>query len=123
MHRCVCLVKAHFMLWFLTLWGQFQNLTSGQGQVVTQKGHAAYVSTRLGETNTLVVVSCLYVDYVESYSQKRDGDPGWPQMTPKGLPNFFFAWIVNIIIFDHYLSVIGLICMKNNAFENSSIDL
>ena len=89
MHRCVCLVKAHLMLWFLTLWGQFQNLTSGQGQVVTQKGHAAYVSTRLGETNTLVVVSCLYVDYVESYSQKSDGDPGWPQMTPKGYRAFF----------------------------------
>ena len=76
MHRCVCLVKAHLMLCFLTLWGQFRNLTLGQGQVVTQAGHVAYVSTRLDETSTLVSVSCLYVVYVGSYSQKSDGDPG-----------------------------------------------
>ena len=28
---------------FLTLWGQFKKLTSGQGQVVTQVGNVAYV--------------------------------------------------------------------------------
>ena len=74
--RCVCLVMARLMIYLLTLWGQFRNLTSGQGQVVTQAGHVAYVSTRLDETSTLVSVSCLYVVYVGSYSQKSDGDPG-----------------------------------------------
>ena len=105
------------MLWFLTLWGQFQNLTSGQGQVVIQVGHVAHVSTFRGETNTLVSVSCLYVDYVESYSQQGDGDPGWPQMTPEGSPNKIVAWNINIILFYNYLYVIEPICWKNKGFD------
>ena len=34
--------------------GQFQNLTSGQGHVVTQVGHVAYESMRIDDTDTVV---------------------------------------------------------------------
>ena len=54
--------------------GQFENLTSGQGQVVTQVGHVAYWETRLDETNTMASVSLLYLQYIASYCQISDGD-------------------------------------------------
>ena len=41
------------MMYSMTLKGQGQNLTSGQGHVVTQVGHIAYVSMRLDERNTM----------------------------------------------------------------------
>ena len=51
---------------------------------MTQLCHTAYQSTRLDETNTMVPVSSLYLQFVTSYCQKRLVNPydlGWPQMT------------------------------------------
>ena len=55
----------------MTLKGQGQNLTSGQGHVVTQVGHIVYVSMRLDERNTMRTLSRLYLFWIKSYSQKR----------------------------------------------------
>ena len=44
----------------MTLKDQGQNLTSGQGHVVTQVGHFANVSMRLDERNTMRPLSRLY---------------------------------------------------------------
>ena len=51
----------------MTLEGQGQNLTSGQGHMVTQVGHIAYVSMRLDERNTLRSLLRLYVFWIKSY--------------------------------------------------------
>ena len=58
----------------MTLKGQGQNLTSGQGHVVTQAGHIAYVSMRLDERNTMRPLSRPYLFWIKSYSQKTVGD-------------------------------------------------
>ena len=74
LRHCVCLGKARRMVYILTFRGQLENLTSGQGQVVTQVGHIAYWETRLDETNTLASVSFLYLEYIASYCPISDGD-------------------------------------------------
>ena len=61
-------------MYSMTLKGQGQNLTSGQGHEVTQAGHIAYVSMRLDERNTMRPFSCLYLFWIKSYSQKTVGD-------------------------------------------------
>ena len=38
----------------MTIKGQGQNLTLGQGHVLTQVGHIAYESMRIDEANTLI---------------------------------------------------------------------
>ena len=43
----------------MTLKGQGQNLTSGQGHVDTQVGHITYVSMRRDEINTMRPLSRL----------------------------------------------------------------
>ena len=60
----------------MTLKDQGQNLTSGQGHVVTQVGHIAYLSMRLDERNTMRPLSGLYRFGIKSYSQKKNG--WWP---------------------------------------------
>ena len=57
-------------MYSMTLKGQGQNLTSGQGHVVTQVGHITYVSMRLDERNTMRPLSRLYLFWIKSYSQK-----------------------------------------------------
>ena len=47
------------MNYFLTLKGHFENLTSGQGHDLTEKGHVAYQSIRIVELNTSDVFSPL----------------------------------------------------------------
>ena len=54
----------------LTLIGQGQNLTSGQGHVVTLIGHVAYQSMRLGERNSLGPTPLLYLYSIKSDRQK-----------------------------------------------------
>ena len=54
-------------MYSMTLKGQGQNLTSGQGQVVTQVGHIAYVSMRFDERNTLRPLARLYLFWIKSY--------------------------------------------------------
>ena len=61
-------------MYSMTLKGQCQNLTSGQGHVVTQVGHIAYVSMRLDERNTMRPLLRLYLFWIKSYSQKTVGD-------------------------------------------------
>ena len=58
----------------MTLKGQGQNLTSGQGHVVTQVGHIVYVLMRLDKRNTMRPFSRLYLFWIKSYSQKMVGD-------------------------------------------------
>ena len=57
----------HRKMYSITLKEQGQNLTSGQGHVVTQVGHIAYVSMRLDERNTLRPLSRLYLFLIKSY--------------------------------------------------------
>ena len=61
-------------MYSMTLKGQFQNLISGQGHVVTQVDHIAYVSMRLDERNTMRPLSRLYRFLIKSYSQKTVGE-------------------------------------------------
>ena len=70
-HHRVCLVKTHRNMYSMTLKGQGQNLTSGQGHVETQVGYIAYVSMRLDERNTMRPFSRLYLFWIKSYSQKK----------------------------------------------------
>ena len=49
----------HRNMYSMTLKSQGQNLTSGQGHVVTQVGHITYVSMRLDEINTMKPLSRL----------------------------------------------------------------
>ena len=69
----VPLVKTLRNIYMLNSKGQGQNLTSGQGQSVTQ---VAYESKRIDETNTLRPLSCLYLFSISSYRQKTVGDLG-----------------------------------------------
>ena len=64
----------HRNMYSMTLKGQGQNLISGQGHVVTQVGHIAYVSMRLDERNTIRPLPRLYLFWIKSYSQKTVGD-------------------------------------------------
>ena len=79
-HHRVCLVKTHRNLYSMTLKGQGQNLTSGQGHVLTQVGHIAYESMRIDERNTMRPLLRLYLFWIKSYSQKTVslGDLRWP---------------------------------------------
>ena len=57
----------------MTLKGQGQNLTSGQGHVVTQVGHIAYVLMRLDESNIMRVT----LTSVSLLDQKLFAKNGW----------------------------------------------
>ena len=66
----VSLVKTNRNIYMATLKGHFQNLIKGQGhrgQGVDRKGHVAYQSMRLDETNTLEAFSRLYLTPIKSY--------------------------------------------------------
>ena len=76
LHHRGSLVKMRRSIYMMTLKGQFQNLTSGQGHMVTQVGHIAYESMRLDETNTLVPFSRFYLISIKSYWQQTIGDLG-----------------------------------------------
>ena len=54
-----------------TLKGQGQNLTSGQGHLVTQVGHIAYHSMRLAEPNAITPIPRVYLFCISSYWQKK----------------------------------------------------
>ena len=66
-HHRVCLVKTNRKMYSMTLKEQGQNLTSGQGHVVTQIGHIAYESKRLDERKTMRPLSRLYLFWIKSY--------------------------------------------------------
>ena len=73
-HHRVCLVTTHRNMYSMTLKSQGQNLTSGQGHVVTQVGHIAYESKRLNKRNTMRQFLRLYLFWIKSYSQKTVGE-------------------------------------------------
>ena len=52
-HHRVCPTNAHRRMYMMTLKGQSQNFTSGQGHVVTLVGQVVYDSMRLDEAKTL----------------------------------------------------------------------
>ena len=58
-------------MYSMILKGQGQNLTSGQGHVVTQVGHFAYVSMRLDERNAMRPISRLYLFGSKVICKKR----------------------------------------------------
>ena len=58
----------------LTLQGQFQNLTSGQGQVMTEVGQYADHPKRLDEPSRLAPFVRLCLHPVASYWRKLDFD-------------------------------------------------
>ena len=62
------------MIYNMTLKGEVENFTSGQGHDLTRIGHVAYNSIRLVKTNTLNSFWSLYLVSFESYCQKTVGD-------------------------------------------------
>ena len=58
----------------LTLKGHGQNLTAGQGHLVTQAGQIIHHSMRLAETNAMTPIPRLYLIWISSYWQKTVGD-------------------------------------------------
>ena len=101
-HHRVCLVKTHRNMYRMTLKDQGQNLTSGQGHVVTQVGHIAYVSMRLDDRNTMRPLSRLYLFWIKSYSQKTVGDLRWPQMTFGGSSMKTVVWVITEDLSQHH---------------------
>ena len=66
-HHRVSLLKTLRMTYDLTLKGQTQNLTSGQGHVMTDIGHVAYQSMRLDDANTMKPFLTFYLYSIKSY--------------------------------------------------------
>ena len=65
-------------MYFLTLKGEFQNLTSGQvwsrsgqGQIMTQLGQYAHPLKQLGQPSRLAPFARLYLHPVATYWRKR----------------------------------------------------
>ena len=75
-HR-VFLVKTHRNIYMMTLKGQSKNqLTSGQGHVVTQVGHIAYDSMHIDEINIMRPLPRLHLIRIKGYWQKTVDDLG-----------------------------------------------
>ena len=90
-HR-VFLVKARRTMYNLTLKGQDQNLTSGQGHSETQVGQIIHHSMRLAETNAMTAIPRLYLIWFSSYWQKTVGYLEWPPWPLEGSPTKNFTW-------------------------------
>ena len=122
-HHRVCLVKTHRNMYRMTLEGQGQNLTSGQGHVVTQVGHIAYVSMRLDVRNTMRPLSRLYLFWIKSYSQTTVGDLRWPQMTFGGSPLKTVAWVFTEDLSQHHSQWMEMFWCEKEVVEMLPIDI
>ena len=122
-HHRVCLVMTHRNMYSMTFEGQGQNLTSGQGHVVTQVGHLAYVSMRLDERNTMRPLSRLYLFWIKNYSQKTVGDLRWPQMTFKGSPMKTVVWVITEDLSQHHSQWMEMFWFEKEVVEILPIDL
>ena len=122
-HHRVCLVQTHRSMYSMTLKGQGQDLTSGQGHVVTQVGHIAFVSMRLNERNTMRPLSRLYLFRIKSYSQKTVGDLRWPQMTFGGSPMKTVAWVITEDLSQHHSQWMEMFRCEKEVVEILPIDL
>ena len=120
-HHRVCLVKTHRNMYSMTLKGQGQNLTSGQGHVATQIGHIAYVSMRLDERNTMR--PRLYLFWIKSYSQKTVGDLRWPQMTFGESPMKTVVWVITEDLTQHHSQWLEMFRCEKEVVEILPIDL
>ena len=81
----------------LTLTGQGQNLTPGQGHVPTQLGHVAYQSMHLGEANTLgpSPVPYLYSTRGQRLANRR------PPATEHSPGHSTPSWLVGVLFSTH----------------------
>ena len=122
-HHRVCLIKTHRNMYSMTFKGQGQNLTSGQGHVVNQVGHIAYVSMRLDERNTMRPLSRLYLFCIKSYSQKTVGDLRWPQMTFGGSQMKTVAWVITEDLSQHHSQWMEMFWCEKEVVEILPIDL
>ena len=107
----------------MTLKGQGQNLTSGQGHVVTQVGHIVYASMRLDERNAMRPLSRLYLFWIKSYLQKKVGDLRWPQMTFGGSPMKTVAWVITEDLSQHHSQWMEMFRCETDLVEILPIDL
>ena len=82
-HR-VPLVKTRRNIYILTLKGQFQNLTSGQGhvrsRVGTSRSYCISVDASTQEKHIGTIPSALSLFY-QKLEAKNECDPEWPRMT------------------------------------------
>ena len=122
-HHRVCLDKTHRNMYSMTLKGQGQNLTSGQGHVVTQIGHIAYVSMRRDERNTMRPLSRLYLFLIKSYAQKTVDDLRWPQMTFGESPMKSVAWVITEDLSQHHSQWMEMFRCEKEVVEILPIDL
>ena len=85
LHYRVSLVKARGNIYSVTLKGQLQSLTSGQGHLMTQVDANRSYCTSIDASwcGTMSPFSCLYLFSIKRYMQKCDLE--WPQMT--------FSWV------------------------------
>ena len=120
-HHHVCLVKTHRNMYSMTLKDQGQNLTSGQGHVMTQVGHV--VSMRLDERNTMRPLSRLYLFWIKGYSQKTVGDLRWRQMTFGGSPMKTVAWVITEVLSQHHSQWMEMFRCEKEVVEILPIDL
>ena len=100
-----CLLRHDALkMYTMTLKGQGQNLSSGQGHVVTQVGHIAYETMRLDERNIMRPLSCIYLLWIKRYSQKKKtvGELRLPQMTFRGSPMKTVASVITEDLIQHH---------------------
>ena len=122
-HHRVCLVKTHRNMYRMTLKRQGQNLTLGQGHMVTQVGHIAYVSMRLDERNTMRPLSRLYLIWIKRYSLKTVGDLRWPQMTFGGSPMKTVTSVITENLSQHHSQWMEMFQCEKEVVEILPIDL
>ena len=123
-HHRVCLVKTHRNMYSMTLKSRGQNLTSGWGHVVTQAGHIAYLSMRVDERNTMRPLPRLYLFWIKSYLQKKNGWwTWWPQMTFCGSPMKTVAWVITEDLSQHHSEWMEMFRCGKEVDEILPIDL
>ena len=95
----VCLVKARWTMYNLTLKGQGQNLTSGQVSARSlgdpSRSQIIHHSMRLAETKAMTPISRLYLIWFSSYWEKTVSDLEWPRWPSNGSPTKNFTGSIN----------------------------
>ena len=122
-HHRVCLVNTYRNMYSMTFKGQGQNLTSGQGHMVTRVGHIAYVSMRLDERNRMRPLSRLYLFWIKSDSLKTVGDLRWPQMTFGGSSMKTVTSVITEDLSQHHSQWMKMFRCEKEVVEILPIDL
>ena len=127
--RSISLLKTRRMNYNLTLKGHFENLTSGQGHDLIEKGHVAYHSIRIVGFNTFMVLLLLYLVSIKSYCRKTAGDLSWPEMTlftwwhDEDSLVAIFWFRVSILPVNWCLKVFRMVFVQKRHLSISSIDI